>query len=390
MARFDPVAADRICFAVRGRGTQHFLSAAARAGVRLDGIRPGEEGLTAWAAGTDLPRLRRCADRGGWELEVVSRRGPGRSLARLLRRPGILAGLACFFMLVRLLSGFLWCMDFGGLTDAEQAALRQTLARYGVREGVWLSRETLAGAQQALDLEGEAFGWLSLNFAGGCLFGESTPRQNAEPRAEPQNTELRAKAAGEVLAVDVESGFAQVQPGQYVAKGQLLAAASRLDRSGNPVPQAASGRVVGRVRCSYTAQQPCTWTGSVLTGRSRQTEETCVLGRTFTHRSGDWDGQNTWPGAETRTEWLPLTLGRLALPASVCRTTQWEQAERTLTVSPETAAAMARRSCRLQLLANFPDAVVESERAETACNESGAQCTITYVFRADLVQAETP
>ena len=124
MARFNPVAADRICFAVRGRGTQHFLSAAARAGVRLDGIRPGEEGLTAWAAGTDLPRLRRCADRGGWELEVVSRRGPGRSLARLLRRPGILAGLACFFMLVRLLSGFLWCMDFGGLTDAEQAAAR--------------------------------------------------------------------------------------------------------------------------------------------------------------------------------------------------------------------------------------------------------------------------
>lgn len=58
-----------------------------------------------------------------------------------------------------------------------------------------------------------------------------------------------------MLAVNIASGFAQVQPGQYVGNGMLLAAAEKLDRSGVPVPQPASGTVTARVRLAYTGSR---------------------------------------------------------------------------------------------------------------------------------------
>ncbi len=49
----------------------------------------------------------------------------------------------------------------------------------------------------------------------------------------------------------------------------LLAAAEKLDRSGAPVPQPASGTVTARVRLAYTGQQAFTQQRPVLTALAR-------------------------------------------------------------------------------------------------------------------------
>ena len=381
----DALAADRIRFAVCGRGAQHFLSSAARAGIRVNRIQAEEQCVAASAAGADFPRLCRIAERGGWKLTVLSRHGPGRMLERLFHRPGLAAGAVCFVILVQWLSGFLWCMDLNGVED--ETALRGSLARYGIREGVRLDEKTLAAAQQAMNLEEDSFGWLSLNFAGGCLFVESTPRQTAEVRGEDANTELCAKAAGLGLAVDVQSVFSQVEPGQYVAQGQLLAAASRPDRSGAPVSQSAAGKVLARVRKSCTAFIPLKRTATILTGRVWETQEICVLGHLFEYR-GDEGTEETFPsGAKQTSRWIPLTLGRFALPASVYEVSYWECAEDTVILDAQDAAALARRSCRLALLKEFPDAVVKTEIPQIQEQENGVFCTVTYEFCADIAMS---
>ena len=127
------------------------------------------------------------------------------------------------------------------------------------------SQAELAQAQQLLEASSD-FGWVSLNFTGGCLTAEGTPLQQAHAEPPAQNTGLYARTGGEVLAVNIASGFAQVQPGQYVGNGMLLAAAEKLDRSGAPVPQPASGTVTARVRLAYTGQQAFTQQRPVLTG----------------------------------------------------------------------------------------------------------------------------
>lgn len=138
-------------------------------------------------------------------------------------------------------------------------------------------------------------------------------------REPPPRQGLYASADGEILAVEIESGFAAVTVGQTVARGQLLAAAERLDRKGNAVPQGADGRVIARVQKHYTARQSMTAETSVYTGRSSVQTTLYLPWRSYTDEPED-----PLTGI-TQTDWLPVQLGRLALPASLCRVTTWEQ-----------------------------------------------------------------
>ena len=214
-------AADSIRFCVRGRGAQRLLGQAAQAGLKLERIAPQADGFTAVVSGAGWAKLCQLAGAGGWQVIQMQRRGPGPLAERLLRRPGILAGIGLFFVLLHWLGGFLWCMNLELLTVPQQESIRTLLAQSGIWEGCRPSQAELAQAQQLLEASGD-FGWVSLNFTGGCLTAEGTPLQQAHAESPAQNTGLYARAGGEVLAVNIASGFAQVQPGQYVGSGMLL------------------------------------------------------------------------------------------------------------------------------------------------------------------------
>ena len=384
MIHFDTWRADRVRFSMAGAGAQNFLSMAARYGVRLHGVRYTGDGYVGIAAGQDRKKLEKIAARGGWTLTFAARRGPGALLDGVLRRPGLAAGALAFFLLARLLGNFVWAIDFASLDGIQQQQLRTWMAGHEVYEGCYLTQETLQALQESLALEAETYGWLSLNFTGGCLFVESTPLQSQQIESPAQGVALYAKADAQVLATDVESGFCVVQPGQYVAGGQLLANATKLDRSGGAVVQSARGGVLGRIEKSYTAAQPFETSQPVLALHGIQQDTLYLLGRMF-----EREDTALAPGVQ-KTEWLPLQWGRVALPGCIKRVTTWEQAPGSITYSPEMAGAMARRSCRLQLLEEYPDAQLEEERFEEDAAEE-ARCTAYYVFQANIaIEGDAP
>ncbi len=196
-------------------------------------------------------------------------------------------------------------------------------------------------------------------------------------REPPPRQGLYASADGEILAVEIESGFAAVTVGQTVARGQLLAA-ERLDRKGNAVAAGRRGRVIARVQKHYTARQSLTAEAPCLhrpqqCGRRRCT---CRGAAIQTSRRDPLTGI-------TQTDWLPVQLGRLALPACICRVTTWEQLPDTVQYSETAAAALALRACRAALLAEFPDAVIEAEQREISAQEGTETAAVTYIFTAE-------
>ena len=358
-------AADSIRFCVRGRGAQRLLGQTAQAGLKLERIAPQADGFTAVVSGAGWAKLCQLAGAGGWQVIQMQRRGPGPLAERLLHWLG----------------GFLWCMNLELLTVSQQESIRTLLAQSGIWEGCRPGQTELAQAQQLLEARSD-FGWVSLNFTGGCLTAEGTPLQQAHAEPPAQNTGLYARTGGEVLAVNIASGFAQVQPGQYVGNGMLLAAAEKLDRSGAPVPQPASGTVTARVRLAYTGQQAFTQQRPVLTGACAERRTLTLLGRSW-----QLPGSGALPeDVPPRVRWLPLRLGRLALPGCVQETTCWARETQEQIFTPETAAALARRSARLQLLQDYPDAVIESERDFASTTATAAVCRAVFVFCANIAE----
>ena len=171
-------AADTFRFSVTGPGTFRFLNRAAASGVRLRRVRWQKDGYTATASGPERRRLEEIAKSGGWAFTVTARRGPGRRTEWLLRtRPGLAAGAVLFFALLRFLGGFVWCIDYGAMDTDLHAGVRTLLADCGIHEGVYLTKPLLQAAQAQALRRSETFGWISLNFTGGCLSVESTPAQ---------------------------------------------------------------------------------------------------------------------------------------------------------------------------------------------------------------------
>lgn len=373
-------AADTFRFSVQGPEIHRFLNQSSAAGVRLRRVRWQKDGCSAAADGIDRRRLEKIAADGGWVITVTARRGPGRRAEALLQtRPGLAAGMILFLVLLKFLGGFVWCVDFGAMDADLQPMMRQLLADCAIHEGTRLTKPLLQAAQAKALRRSETFGWISLNFIGGCLSIESTPAQTRTVREPPPTAGLYARADGVILAVEIESGFAAVEPGQTVTAGQPLAAAEKLDRKGNAVIQGAQGRIVARVQRQYTASRPLTVRTCAYTGRSTEQTTLYLPGYTRTEETG-----TPLRSAETQTEWQPLRLGRLALPGCLCRVTSRERAVQTLIYPERTAAALALRDCRAQLLQEFPDAEIEAEQREISAQNQTVQACVTYIFTADI------
>ena len=372
---------DRVGFEVSGPGAGAFLNRAAREGVALWKLNCTVHGYAGQASGADVPRLRRIARAAGTDMHLQSRRGPGRMMERLAARPGLLAGAGVFVILQGYCSGFLWNMDFGGMEEPRQAVFRQALSAEGIREGCRIDEDTLRRAEQTLQTAMQDVGWLSLNFTSGCLSIEETERQiQTVEEAAPQQA-LYAKAAGEVLAVELKSGFAEVAPGQYVAPGQLLANGQKADRDGDAVVQGAAGRILGRMKKTYAAAQPLRAEAGVLTGSAWIEESWQLLGHTWQK-----EPEQAFPQEDSTVEWIPFRLGRVALPGGICRITHWEKKTQTTVYSEEAARDLAARSCRQQLLQDFPDAELEEQALSFETEEGAVVCTAEYVFCADMAQ----
>ena len=376
---------DRITFRINGRDPQRFLNLASRHGVRLSHLRREEDGLSASAPGNSRVRIEQLAVQGGWRFSLLERRGPGLLTERIAARPGLIAGGALFLVLLQCFGQLLWTIDFGGLGEEQTYRLRTLLAGYGIYEGARMEEKTLESARQAALQQSDLFGWITLNFAGGCLFVESTEARYQELRAEVPLQALYAREAGEITAMNAESGFAAVRPGQMVEQGQMLVGSVRPDHDGDPVYQGASGEVVARVEKSYTSFQPFRQETEILTGTCVTQAELYVLGRSL---------GNNRPVLETAAErivsWEPVRLGRLSLPACIRFESAWPRAHRIIVHSAAQARALARRACRDALLAEFPDAVVEAETCRWQTTVEGEACTVTYRFCADIATPAPP
>lgn len=378
--------ADRLNVRILSGGQTELLSRAASENIKLYRVRPCDNGYTAELAGRDMVRLRKLAEDRGVPLEILRRKGPGKLLNRLWRQPGIWIGFLLFCGMLWFLSGFIWRIDFGTLDADRIPQVRTILQQENLWEGSRPQQEALQQAENRMSLQPELFGWVSLHFSGGCLYIETTPLEQQQIRTVTPETALYAAADAEIVSVEVESGFAEIVPGQYVVRGQLLANALRADRDGDPVYQAASGRVVGRLRQRFSAQQPMQMEQPVLTGRQLRQQTLYLLGMQIPLQKMD-----TLPFEQSQTEeqWQPLEIGRLSLPGCLHQIVYREKTVQTISYSQDAAKALARRSCIWQLRDQWPDAVIEQQSYHFEQTDRQILCHAEYVFCADIAENGT-
>lgn len=212
-----------VTFEAKGPFPERFLNLTLRADILLwDPV--GEKGrLRAKTSLSDYRSLHPLAKRSGVRLHAKKRMGLPFIIHKNKKRTGLAAGVVCFFVLVQILSMFVWNIEISGLNHLSETQVRTALANQGLTTGVLKSSLDIQRLERDTTLEIGQVGWMSVNLIGSTAYvelSESYTPPEFIPKDMPCN--IKASADGQILRMDIAKGAAAVKTGDGVIKGQLL------------------------------------------------------------------------------------------------------------------------------------------------------------------------
>lgn len=361
--------------------TGALLSASAQKGLHLYGITSQPGGFDAHCAAWCYPRVASCARRQGVRLHIRKRQGLFFRIRPLLRRAGLLLGLAVFVPLLLWLQGVVWSIDAETISPGQRARAAVVLWDCGLWPGALVTQEKLATGEYALLQSGE-FSWASLNFAKGRLQVEAAKAAPKPKIASGSLQGIRARCSGTVVQTNLVSGTMLVVPGQQVEEGQGLIGTARQERDGTLSFSPAAGSV--RAQFEWTTTREVPLEESILEQTGATTSQRAI----FFH--GNKIPLPTFSFFEMKSSSLQKTrhvfgeLFGLPLPFSIEETTYYGQKQKLLYRTEEQALAIARMQALQMLLADYPDAELLARKEDVSCVENNLNYTVSYTMVADI------
>ncbi len=256
-------------FEAQGAFPERFLNLTLREDIPL--WEPvGEKGkLRAKTAVSNYKEIRPVARRAGVKLRVTKKKGLPFIIYRNKKRVGLVAGIAVFFILIQIMSSFIWSVEISGLDHLSETDVRTALADNGLSTGVFKSSFDIDRLERDATLQIGQVGWLSVNIIGTTAYvelSESYKRPEIVPDDQPCN--IKAACDGQILRMDIAKGAAAVKTGDGVVKGQLLVSGVMEDSLGQSTLWHSEAKVYAQTQHVQKVEIPFERTQLLPTGES--------------------------------------------------------------------------------------------------------------------------
>ena len=207
-----------------GRSPERFFNLCRSSKILLWNIACEKEEYRFFLLLPDFYRIRPFARKAGVRVRIQEKLGLPFFLYRNRKRKLFAAGMASFFLLLFVLSRFIWNISFSGnllfTDDMLTGQLREIGVCYGMpKRGVDCDR-----IEEELRSRCSRIVWVSAHVSGTRLQIRIRENETADgiPLREESPRNLVAETAGTVVSILVRAGKAAVQPGDEVEKGQIL------------------------------------------------------------------------------------------------------------------------------------------------------------------------
>lgn len=313
-----------------GGSPERFFNLCKNAGIEIRGIsvRDGEYRFSVFLP--DFRRVRPSVRKAGVHLSVTARCGLKSFLFRNRKRKPFAAGAAAFFVILFLLSRFLWNIEIQGNAAVSDDTLLRWLAARGIACGTPAARVDGQALEEALRGDFPEIRWISVHVSGTRLFlsirEETVPVEEVSPE-EP--ADLIADRDGVITAIVVRSGIPRVKEGDEVKRGDVLVSGELpvtgdFDELLGTRRVRADADVAARSERTVRQQLPGRVTERVFTGRSRFGAELRAGGLVFVWMLPS-DGKNPWrivcekrQAALFADFYLPVWTGRIRADEYLC------------------------------------------------------------------------
>ena len=352
-------------------------------GVTPKGIKrigKGED-LSCGLSGYSAARVLSLAGERGVGVSVIKHGGLPTLWRRFIRRPGIAVGTVLALSIFVLAQLFVWEVEITGCETVAKQEIEEELAEIGLMRGAFLPH--LDGDRLTLDLRQKdtRIGYATVNFVGTVAFVQI---KETEPLPEPvphTPANLVAKKDGVILLPMIFEGECQVEIGERVRAGQVLASGIIESEQGGFRLTRAAGQVMARTEEKITVSVPLSYEEKVYTGRVFREIELQffgLCGKVFKNTG------NTDKSCDIIVNEKEFYAGARTLPFGVSSVEyheyEWQSARRTATE----ALAHAKQELSASLAKEGETRTLLATTVETVWSDEGVTLLCTAVFEEDI------
>jgi sporulation protein YqfD len=241
-------------FSLKGGNPERFYNYCARGGFALWDIMGRRQG-GACVGARSYKRLRRYAKRAGCRLRVSERHGLPFAVLHARKHRGIAVGCIAFFLMLRVLSLRVWCVNISGNSKIAVSDISNALTLAGLYPGALKKDITAETVEQKTMLKLPDIGWMSVNMRG-CIADVSVEEKDESPKIIDKSMpcNIKASASGQVISTQVGAGTLLVKKGDAVVKGQLLVSSVVEDVFGGNTLKHASAEIIAETSRTFTKE----------------------------------------------------------------------------------------------------------------------------------------
>ena len=216
-------------------------------GIRIYSLNKGDGVLEFETDAADKQNVFAVSEECGAKTEILREIGLPVFFRRRKRRIGVPIGMLLFALIHLILSGVVWTVHVEGLSAIDEVQFLRYMEGAGIRPGAFSASIDCAEAEYYAEAYGEQVEMASINLIGGRVYIRVMERDMPPPAFEKNvYANIVAAKAGEILHADVFSGVPQIEDGDAVEKGQLLASGVVELEGGGTYLTRAAARVIAR------------------------------------------------------------------------------------------------------------------------------------------------
>lgn len=170
----------------------------------------------------DYEEVERLIKKYKGKLRIVNTSGIIVLLMKMKRKVSLVIGVGLFFIVIYILSNYIWAIDIQTQKNLSPFEIRQQLSTIGIKPGLSKSQINVRELEKQMENLNAEIMWIRIRIEGSTLKLVVKEKVNPPSIGKVSFNQVVAKMDGEVKRVYTNSGNPAVVPGNIVKKGDNL------------------------------------------------------------------------------------------------------------------------------------------------------------------------
>ncbi len=209
---------------VEGKFTERFINLASRKGVNLWKLRNTDGCICCCVRRNESDIIQSAAEKSQNNIHIVKEHGLPFVLGKYKHRSGLIAGAVLFVIFCKIMSCFIWSINYQLPETINAYEMQSLLEEYGFHEGAYSKSLNVSEITDKVSLRDNRISWMTINIIGSCAEVRVSPdtSQKVNKRDISRTSNMMSAADGTVTRIKVKNGTAKIAVGDGIKKGQLL------------------------------------------------------------------------------------------------------------------------------------------------------------------------